>query len=626
MNKIILPLILSLLPLINISAQNIGINATGAAPATSAGLDISFTNKGLLIPRVALTATNSSTPITSPATSLLVYNTATAGASPNNVTPGYYYWDGSKWIAFGGSGGKDWSLTGNAGTTVGTNYIGTSDAKDLVFKTNANEQMRINTSGFLGINEINPTGAYLVVRSGNSGNDGIKATHTSSSTTSAFNAVSGTLTNAGYTNATGYLGYHNSNNKTYSIYGIGGDLAGYFDGRVAINSVSTDITSYDLEVRDKGTTNPVDVLFRRKDLVTVANTELTNLDFGDNTNALAQASLKVIREFSSSGATDLPTAFTFSTMADATNVLTERMRLNNAGFLGIGTTNPLQKLHVADDIILGGGQSGTFDGNTEHLKIWAQSAVWNVGVVNDASALNSDFFISRTDGTNDATFNIDPNGMVGIGTTATATWTKLYVYSNDADDALFVDNVDLTSNTSAIFRVDANGGTSNSLRVQRNGLVGISTGAPVNLLSVNGSAGKPGGGSWATFSDKKLKNNINDFKKGLDVLENIHVVSYQYNDKYFEYFGESEDVRNSTYYGVVAQELKKVAPFMVQDKEVTLMNDDEKVLGNKNFLQVDPSAFTYMLINAVKELKHENDLLKNRLDALEKKIDSQMKK
>lgn len=27
-----------------------------------------------------------------------------------------------------------WSLTGNAGTTAGTNYIGTSDNQDLVFK------------------------------------------------------------------------------------------------------------------------------------------------------------------------------------------------------------------------------------------------------------------------------------------------------------------------------------------------------------------------------------------------------------------------------------------------------------------------------------------------------------
>ncbi|PJC62897.1 MAG: hypothetical protein CO022_02110, partial [Flavobacteriales bacterium CG_4_9_14_0_2_um_filter_32_27] len=63
---------------LHLQAQNIGINATGAAPAASAGLDVNFTNKGLLVPRVALTATNAAGPIAAPATSLLVYNTATA--------------------------------------------------------------------------------------------------------------------------------------------------------------------------------------------------------------------------------------------------------------------------------------------------------------------------------------------------------------------------------------------------------------------------------------------------------------------------------------------------------------------------------------------------------------------
>ena len=55
-------------------AQNVGINSSGALPDSSAGLDISSTNKGLLIPRVALTSTLDVFTIPSPATSLLVYN------------------------------------------------------------------------------------------------------------------------------------------------------------------------------------------------------------------------------------------------------------------------------------------------------------------------------------------------------------------------------------------------------------------------------------------------------------------------------------------------------------------------------------------------------------------------
>jgi len=54
--------------------------------------------KGFLPPRVALTASNNILPFTAtPATGIMVYNTATAGTAPNDVLPGLYYYDGSKW-------------------------------------------------------------------------------------------------------------------------------------------------------------------------------------------------------------------------------------------------------------------------------------------------------------------------------------------------------------------------------------------------------------------------------------------------------------------------------------------------------------------------------------------------
>ena len=63
-------------------------------PDNSAQLDITSSNKGVLMPRVALTKTTDQSPVTGViAKSLLVYNTATL----NDVTPGFYYWDGSKW-------------------------------------------------------------------------------------------------------------------------------------------------------------------------------------------------------------------------------------------------------------------------------------------------------------------------------------------------------------------------------------------------------------------------------------------------------------------------------------------------------------------------------------------------
>ena len=67
----------------------VGIGTT--TPAASAQLDISSTSKGLLIPRVALTGTTDAVTISSPAVSLLVYNTTTN----SYVTPGYYYNSGT---------------------------------------------------------------------------------------------------------------------------------------------------------------------------------------------------------------------------------------------------------------------------------------------------------------------------------------------------------------------------------------------------------------------------------------------------------------------------------------------------------------------------------------------------
>jgi len=76
-------------------SQNVGISPTGAvAPNSSAGLDVNFSNKGLLIPRVVLVSLTSATPLAAHVAGMIVYNPA-----PNaNVTPGFYFNDGSKWI------------------------------------------------------------------------------------------------------------------------------------------------------------------------------------------------------------------------------------------------------------------------------------------------------------------------------------------------------------------------------------------------------------------------------------------------------------------------------------------------------------------------------------------------
>jgi hypothetical protein len=76
-------------------SQNAGISATGAkAPNPAAGLDVNFTTKGLLIPRVSLTGTINSAPLATHVKGMLVFNKDSVG----DVRPGFYYNDGTKWI------------------------------------------------------------------------------------------------------------------------------------------------------------------------------------------------------------------------------------------------------------------------------------------------------------------------------------------------------------------------------------------------------------------------------------------------------------------------------------------------------------------------------------------------
>lgn len=93
-NKRLYYLLITLIISVSVFSQNVGINATGAQPNSAAGLDVDFADKGILIPRVALTSTTSFAPLSAHVAGMIVYNTATTG----DVTPGFYCDNGSKWI------------------------------------------------------------------------------------------------------------------------------------------------------------------------------------------------------------------------------------------------------------------------------------------------------------------------------------------------------------------------------------------------------------------------------------------------------------------------------------------------------------------------------------------------
>lgn len=120
--------------------SQVGINNT--APGDGSMLDITATEKGLLIPRVNINNLSTIAPVTGGSTeSLLVYNTNTTTGA------GFYYWDGSIWVGIDGE--KDWKITGNENTVPGTNtnenFIGTSDNTDLLIARNRVERTTFET-------------------------------------------------------------------------------------------------------------------------------------------------------------------------------------------------------------------------------------------------------------------------------------------------------------------------------------------------------------------------------------------------------------------------------------------------------------------------------------------------
>ena len=126
--------------------------------------------------------------------------------------------------------------------------------------------------------------------------------------------------------------------------------------------------------------------------------------------------------------------------------------------------------------------------------------------------------------------------------------------------------------------------------INNNGYVGIGTSSPTSLLSVNGAADKIGGGSWATFSDERVKSDIKPFTDGLSLLLKLKPVTFKYNEK----SGYSD--MNKTFVGFIAQDVEKVAPYMVSSYD-----DSEGPSGLNDKRQFDESALSKIMLNAIQE-------------------------
>ena len=116
-------------------------------------------------------------------------------------------------------------------------------------------------------------------------------------------------------------------------------------------------------------------------------------------------------------------------------------------------------------------------------------------------------------------------------------------------------------------------------------------------------------GTVGSFSDMRIKKNIQSFTDGLDVVTKINPVSFNYNE-------QAPFITDANQVGIIAQELEKVAPYMVE-------TTSQK--GIEDLKSVNNQAYVFLLINAVKELAEQNKAQQQQLDEQKKIIERLIK-
>ncbi len=165
------------------------------------------------------------------------------------------------------------------------------------------------------------------------------------------------------------------------------------------------------------------------------------------------------------------------------------------------------------------------------------------------------------------------------------------------------------------------------------GNIGVNTTNPTANLSVNGTANKIGGGTWAVFSDRRIKTNVRDYPSALDKIKKVRVVEYDYKSDYIElmetheeYEEEYDDqgelidskmvkkrvnvpVLHETQVGIIAQEVKEIFPRSVHIKETNYLKDQH---------EFDANELNFALIKALQELSEIVEKQQREIDELKK--------
>jgi len=469
---------------------------------------------------------------------------------------------------------EDFSNSGEAGTADRT--LGNIDSFDLGFLTNNLTRLHIQNDGNVGIGTSDPGTAKLAVMGGNVG--------IGTTTPGAKLDIAGNIKITDGTQASGRVLTSDADGlatwETLNVNDTDADSTNELNTGMSLNGNS-------LELTDAGGT---------------LSTDFSGLLGGDFSN-----SGEVGGADRTLGNTD-----NFG-LGFLTNNLT-RLYIQKNGNVGIGTAGGVgQTLTVQGSIGIGGINSPNFTifqggpqtSNLTYTLPQAQSV--NGGVLsNDGSGILSWVKNFWTESGSDA---YNDTGNVGIGTSNPG--AKLHVFGppngsasikienegeadiNFVDTSLTGQNWQVGTNSLGFYIYDSD----YRMVVKKDtGNVGIGTTNPGRKLFVNGDAG--GNTSWFNDSDVRLKKDIITIENALDKVEKLRGVQFEWKD--ITNHPEGKQI------GFIAQEAKAILPEVVSKK------------GENLSMQYAP--ITALLVEAVKELKTENDSVKDENKMLKDKL------
>jgi hypothetical protein len=294
-----------------------------------------------------------------------------------------------------------------------------------------------------------------------------------------------------------------------------------------------------------------------------------------------------------------------STDADFTSTGSNQFLIRASGGVGIGVSSPDEVLDVNGRI---GLRPGIYASAGIWLKTQAGVDEWYMGKTNLGDFNQVGFYKGAW------RMVVDDDGNVGIGTTEPE--RRLHIVGDNprilieatsiSPEINFKNSGDPLSTVWALYK---DGGTDDfkfyqngdKVTIQNStGNVGIGIADPGSYkLYVNGDAAKPNGGSWSTPSDRRLKETEGVYGYGLSEVSQLSPVRYRYQE------GNALSLpTDKEFVGLIAQDVEKVIPEAV-DK------------NDQGYLLLNNDPIIWAMLNAIKELKAENEQLKKRIDALE---------